>query len=368
MNPSQNKESIQLDRENELKQLYQSEREQRALAEALFDVAEALNSTLKLDEVLNRILVNVGHVVPHDAANIMLIENGVCQVVRMHGYHELGIEDAISKLKFNVADIPNFLYMAETGQPLSIEDTSIFPGWVSFPVTSWVHSYAGAPIRVNGQTAGFLNLDSTRPGFYSQVLAQRLMAFANQAGVAIHNARLFEQVQQLAITDDLTGLYNRRGLNELGQREIERAIRFSHPLSVLMMDIDDFKAVNDKYSYQVGDEVLKSFAARLQNKVREVDILGRFGGDEFIIFLVENDLQVANQVAERLRKTIRDNPFPTSQGELNLTASIGVTAFSMDIANLSTLYDKAGLALHAAKQGGKNQISIQTSPEGGEPA
>ncbi len=348
--------------EPELKLLFQAEREQRALAEALFDVAEALNSTLQLDEVLNRILVNVGKVVPHDAANIMLVENGICRLVRMQGYQELGLADQVAALVFKVAETPNFQYMLDSGKPIAIQNTAQYPGWANFPITRWVHSYAGAPIRINGITSGFLNLDSATTGFYTQAHAQRLMAFANQCGVAINNAQLFERVEQLAITDDLTNLYNRRGLFSVGQREVDRAIRFYHPLSVLMLDIDNFKSVNDKFSYKTGDDVLRSFADRLRENVREVDVIGRYGGDEFIILLVENDLPVAAQVAERLRKSIQETPFPTCNGEINLTISIGVTAFSLDMANLETLFDRAGQDLHAAKQAGKNQIAVGSPP------
>jgi len=184
------------------------------------------------------------------------------------------------------------------------------------------------------------------------------MAFANQAAVAVHNAQLYEQVQQLAITDDLTGLYNRRGLFQFGQREIERAIRFNHPLSIVMLDIDTFKKFNDDYSYKVGDEVLSMLASRCRANVREVDIVARYGGDEFVILLVENDLSAANQIAERLKNAIWGEPFSTSRGDLPVSISIGVTAFTQEKADLSALIEKVGQALHLAKQEGRNNISI----------
>ena len=110
--------------------------------------------------------------------------------------------------------------------------------------------------------------------------------FTSQVAIALQNAHLYTEVQQLAVTDELTGLYNRRGLYSLGRREAERALRFQRPLSALMLDIDDFKKFNDQYSYQIGDEVIARLAARPAENVREVDLVDRYGGDEFIILLV----------------------------------------------------------------------------------
>ncbi|MBI3732680.1 MAG: GAF domain-containing protein [Chloroflexi bacterium] len=170
----------------------QVEREQQALAEALRDTAAALNSTLKFEEVLDRILANVGRVVPHDAANIMLIEDGIARVVGCRGYAERGIEELVMAIRFRVADLPNLQHMVESGLPYAVPDTQAYEGWAELEETRWVRSYAGAPIRVKGEVIGFLNLDSAVPNFYTQALAERLAAFTDQAALAIENARLFE--------------------------------------------------------------------------------------------------------------------------------------------------------------------------------
>jgi signal transduction histidine kinase len=173
-----------------------AEREQRALAEALRDTAAALTSTLDFDEVLDRILANVGQVVPCEAANVMLIEDGVARIVCCQGYAGRGAEAAILALRLPLAETPNLRAMAETGLPLAISDTGSHADWVAVPASRWIRSYLGAPIRVKGQTIGFLNLDSATPGFFTPVQAERLRAFADQAGVAIENARLYEESQR----------------------------------------------------------------------------------------------------------------------------------------------------------------------------
>jgi signal transduction histidine kinase len=180
--------------QSEAKHEEEAGREQYVLAEALCDTAAALNSTLKLEEVLERILANVGRVVPHDAANIMLIESGIAQIiVRSQGYSERKLsEEEVLALRFSVADVSSLSQMAETSQPVAIPDTQNDPGWVMSPETRWVRSYVGAPICLERKVIGSLNLGSATPGFFTPVHAERLRVFADQAAVAIGKARLYE--------------------------------------------------------------------------------------------------------------------------------------------------------------------------------
>lgn len=177
----------------ERKRAEEAERDQRALAEALRDTAAALNSTLEFDQVLDRILANVGRVVPHDAANIMLLDagQGVARISRSHGYIERGAD--VDAWRFPVVDFVGLRTMAETGRALIIPDTHADPGWLRQPGTDWQRSYIGAPIQVKGQTFGFMNLDSATPGFFTPLRADSLQAFADQAAIAIENARLYQQ-------------------------------------------------------------------------------------------------------------------------------------------------------------------------------
>ncbi|MEP7199201.1 MAG: GAF domain-containing protein [Chloroflexota bacterium] len=172
------------------------EREQRALNEALRDSAAALNSTLDFDEVLERILSAIGRVVPHDAVNIMLIADGVARIARCQGYAERGVEQAVLALRLRVDEVANLRDMAVTGAPMSIADTHTYPGWLDFPETRWMRSFASAPIRSKDRVLGFLNLDSATPNFYTPAHADRLAAFADQAAIAIENARLFRAEQR----------------------------------------------------------------------------------------------------------------------------------------------------------------------------
>jgi PAS domain S-box-containing protein len=180
--------------------LFKAERDQRALAEALRDTAAALNSTLDVDEVLEGILEDVGRVVLHDAADIMLVKDGSARIVHSRGYAEEEREEMVPDIQFSVAETPNMQRMVETGRPLAVPNVQAHPDWVDHPETpDWIHSYAGAPIRLkDGKVIGFINLNSQQPDFYTPDHADRLQAFADQAAVAMQNARLFEQVQRHA--------------------------------------------------------------------------------------------------------------------------------------------------------------------------
>ncbi len=256
------------------------EKEETTLANALRDTAAVLTSTLNFDEVLDRILVNVGEVVPNEAANVMMIWSGVAYIVRSIGYAERGLEESIMGLQIPITQESHFLSMFTTGLPLAVGDIQKYTALESYSGINWARSLASAPLRSKGQVFGFLNLESSQPGFYEQKHADRLQAFADQAAVAIENARLYAEVQQYAITDELTDIYNRRGLFELGRREVERARRYSRSLSAVMIDTDGFKTINDTYSHSVGDHVLRAMADRWKTSIREVDILGRYGGDD----------------------------------------------------------------------------------------
>jgi diguanylate cyclase (GGDEF)-like protein len=129
-----------------------------------------------------------------------------------------------------------------------------------------------------------------------------LVNFAATTTSAIQNAVLHGEIQKLATVDPLTGLYNRRAFEELGEREVDRYNRLGRPLSVVMFDLDHFKPVNDTYGHLVGDQVLHALTARFRSNIRQTDIMARFGGDEFALLLPETDLPTASEIADRICK------------------------------------------------------------------
>src|SRR5947209_5804486 len=162
---------------------------------------------------------------------------------------------------------------------------------------------------------------------------------------------------ELAITDALTGLYNRRYLETHISGLIEHAFSRGKALTVLVLDIDYFKSINDSHGHDVGDEVLREFALRVRKSIRGIDLACRYGGEEFVVIMPETDLAVGTTVAERLRRRIAGEPFSVHQGvrSIEVTISVGIAALS-DGDNGATVMKRADQALYRAKRAGRNRV------------
>jgi|GEM_PF-3036112 len=193
-------------------------------------------------------------------------------------------------------------------------------------------------------------------GFDSLVIEnRRLLNISEKHETALRKA--LEEVQRLASTDHLTGLKNRRQLLLLAEQEFQGARRFHRNLSAIMLDVDHFKPINDTYGHAAGDGVLKMVARCCTSTMRKVDVIGRYGGDEFVIVLPESDLHSARLAAERLGESISSKPVETNAGAVNITVSLGVATLSEEHSTLNSLLIAADSALYVAKKNGGNQVS-----------
>ena len=171
--------------------------------------------------------------------------------------------------------------------------------------------------------------------------------------------QLYQKVQLLADQDVLTGCFNRRHFMILAEQELQRAMRYKHPLSLLMMDIDRFKRFNDRYGHQIGDKLLINLVILCQKQLRNVDILGRYGGEEFIVLMSETSAEGAMLVSERLRGKIEKMEVNTSEGSLSITVSMGLASLDRgfdESHTLDTMIKSADAALYAAKEAGRNCV------------
>jgi diguanylate cyclase (GGDEF)-like protein len=226
-----------------------------------------------------------------------------------------------------------------------------------------VQSLLIVPLSVQGRLTGTLSALRFKPGQpYTQEDLVFFQEIASRAAMAIENALLHAEVQRLAITDALTEVYNRRGLTELGRREVERSRRFGRPLCAIMVDLDHFKTINDSYGHAAGDRVLRVTAERLRASVRDVDILARFGGDEFMVLLPETDVTIARAISERIRQRVA---LPISlfdavgeKRSVQLTASLGVSDLKPETGDLAGLFNRADAATYAAKHLGRDCVQI----------
>jgi two-component system, cell cycle response regulator len=196
-----------------------------------------------------------------------------------------------------------------------------------------------------------------------------LRTFAGQAGVAVHNVRVHEEAQRLSLTDPLTGLWNYRYLRASLRREVERASRFGRMLTVLVLDLDHFKDVNDKYGHAAGDTVLGEFARRIRIGLREVDVAFRQGGEEFVVLLPETDAYGGIIVAERLGAAVREIPVPIDPrrpdavtgllvDRVAISVSIGIAVYPEHGTTAQQVLDAADDALYAAKNAGRDTYRL----------
>jgi diguanylate cyclase (GGDEF)-like protein len=214
------------------------------------------------------------------------------------------------------------------------------------------------PLRLRGQMLGALAVDTRltqRPFADTDVGA--LSTLADYAAIAIANARLYTEVQLASITDGLSELFNRRHVMIMAEREFQRSRRFVRSLSAVMLDIDHFKAVNDTYGHAAGDQVIAEVAQRLRTGIRNIDVGGRYGGEEFVLVLPETGLVGAGLLAERLRRAVAGAPVATVGGALAITVSAGVATSQPDVPDIATLISNADAALYSAKRAGRNRVA-----------
>lgn len=252
--------------------------------------------------------------------------------------------------------------VADRKEPILVRDATRDPrrteGEQTRPLAP-SHSLLLMPLVAGNETMGVVQFERDEPGRFTPRDLARVRALASQAAATIANVRTHQDVYNQAVTDSLTGLYNRRHMQAVLLDERRRAQRYSHPLSVIMLDVDGFKGYNDTYGHVQGDVLLKMLADLLRENVRSVDSVGRFGGEEFIVLMPETPATEAHFTAERLRSAVESTIFPGFAEDPELlvfkTISLGVATYPEDTDDTQELVTLADNALYRAKRGGRNQ-------------
>jgi diguanylate cyclase (GGDEF)-like protein len=345
--------------------LFEQEQTQRRRAETLLKVVGAASSSLSLKNVLVTLCRSVVDLSVGERCSILLTDKATGSLVP---YMSLGREDDVMWKKFQSFSIvprtPKQKRLVEAitriRAPIIQEDV---PG-TGFLSSRWrenfgTKSLALYPLVVKDEAVGVMAVDSfTDFVHFPQEEVETLAAIAGQAAAIIENARLHEQVQQQAIADPLTGLYNHRHLYERLEQEMARAKRGHRPVAALMLDIDNLKLINDNCGHQVGDEALKLLASVLQSSCRAEDIIGRYGGDEFMVILPGADTAEAEHVGERIQATLSARSLEERKRvRVPVRLSMGVACFPSDATVMHELVDAADRALYRSKQSGGGRIS-----------
>jgi diguanylate cyclase (GGDEF)-like protein len=220
------------------------------------------------------------------------------------------------------------------------------------------------PLLRNKRLIGSLNLGSTDSGRFTAALSTDFVEhMASIIAICLENVISNEMLQYMGLTDALTGVYNRRYIDRRLVEEVARARRQDYPISVMFIDVDHFKGVNDTVGHQAGDEVLREVAARIKMELRVSDPLARFGGEEFVVLLIDAGLASAAMVAERIRAGVAGKPFDLADGQgMHVSVSIGVSALGDEASELpieavaQQLVALADGALYQAKEAGRNRV------------
>lgn len=295
----------------------------------LYKVSTALSSSLQLEEILEKNAALVRAAMKVDKCYVLLAED-----------MDLGLK-------------PNFIKSEEKW----LEEICNLVIQQKEPVIAEQNSLLAVPIVYKEKGIGAVVVVSNEADYFTKREADFLSALANQAGVAIANAHFYKMMEHSAYTDGLTSLYNHRYFQIRLEEELRRAQRNKAKLSLLMLDIDYFKHYNDTNGHPRGDLVLKEIANTLTKSVRVIDVVSRYGGEEFAVILPETDEEIAFIVAERIRKNIEQNNLLDQEG-YPVTVSIGIASYPNSAGRKGELIEKADQALYRAKSNGRNQVCI----------
>ena len=263
-------------------------------------------------------------------------------------------------------------WVAAHGEPLIVPEIAAFAQAMGGPakagrvyppelaaISFQLESAITIPLRSRGHTLGVLQLFNYRLEVLTDYAMTFLHILADYAGIAIENARALERIQELTITDDCTRLFNTRHLHAALQMEFERSRRFNSEFSIIFMDLDHFKLVNDEYGHLVGTELLVEVAQLIQQTTRSVDTVFRYGGDEFVVLLPQTAKFAAVEVAQRLRHKIRATAFLESRGlKIHISASFGVSTYPQDGADSQTVLHAADSLMYSIKKSSRDDIAV----------
>jgi diguanylate cyclase (GGDEF)-like protein len=325
----------------------EAERKQREVAETLGALSRGLSATLDLAAVFDRLLEGMERLVPFDcAAGLLVTDDGLRVVVsRGDSSAAMGAGDSVP-----AAEFPLLLNLLQARDAVRSAE----------PVLAGLRdaaSWLGVPLIMKDRAVGLVSLGRRAPDGFSESEAELSLALAGQAGIAVENARLFTEVQHLAITDALTQLNNRGHFMVAAAQELRRAREEGLPLSLLMFDVDHFKKFNDTYGHAVGDRVLVLVSSCIRGSLRGTDMAARYGGEEFVVLLPGVALdEAASHAAERLRARVEGAALAIDDGSVRVTISIGVAQLTAEDAGLAGLLKRADDALYRAKAEGRNRV------------
>ena len=324
------------------------------------EVGKALTSTLDLNQVLQTIMEKISSFFRPDTWSLLLVDEETGEL-----YFEIAIGEAAEALKGMRLKPGEGIagWVIEHGQPLivpNVAEDERFAPRLDEVTKVQTRSVVCMPVRGRDKILGVIELIN----YIAELKLDeddlfRLQALADYAAIAIENARYVQRIHELTITDDCTKLYNSRYLHAVLDAEVYRSTRYQYEFSLIFVDIDYFKKVNDKHGHLVGSKLLAQLGNLIKGHLRLIDFAFRYGGDEFVILLPQTPKRSAVNVARRLLQLVARNTFLSEEGlNLKITVSLGVASFPEDAANKEQMIRLADEAMYLVKRNERNNIAV----------
>lgn len=326
----------------------------------LVEINKAVGSTLDFEQLFEIILEKSTELAKAAQGSLMIFDESKMELAikATKGFNEKIVEQFRIKPGEGIAGM-----VLKNGKPLIVKDIERDERFQKKNRPRYkTGSFISIPLKINSRIVGVLNISDKITGeVFSEEDLNLLLSFATHASIAIERSEYYnksEVLKKISITDPLTELLNRRYFQERLTEEIERSKRYKYPLSLIILDIDNFKNYNDKNGHLTGDEGLRITASCIRNAVRTMDVVARYGGEEFAVILPQTEKDEANIIAERIRKEVERTYYPMEETQPGgeFTISLGLAAYPDDAAELLELINNADKAMYAAKAQGKNRV------------
>jgi diguanylate cyclase (GGDEF)-like protein len=325
----------------------------------LTDIVKTANSILEPRKVIELIMGKIQQLIPSEAWSMLMVDEEKQELAFELALGAKGKDVSSYRVKMGEGVAG---WVAQTGKPAIVNDAARdrrFTRKFDTKTQFETRSILCAPLISRGRTIGVVEIINRVGGRFTQTDLDILLTLVEPCAIAIENAMLFQRTEQLTITDDLTKLFNSRYMNLYIGREIKRCKRHGIPLSVIFLDLDGFKGINDQYGHLAGSGTLAEVGSILAEEVRESDILARYGGDEFVVVLPETPPGGALVIAERLRRAIEEHAFLGAQGlSAHISASFGIASYPDHALTPEGLIQKADQAMYRVKERDKNGIEV----------
>lgn len=328
--------------------------------EILVEIGKALTSSLDLREILSIIMEKVSSLLKPKTWSLLLVDEATEELT-----FEIAVSPAAERIKGIRLQKGEGIagWVALHGEPLlipNVQEDERFAPQVDAAVAFTTRSIVCVPVKSKNRILGVVELvNSLDESHFDEADVKILGTIADYAAIAIENARNFEKVRELIVTDDLTGLFNARYLLEFLDYEIDRARRYGSPLSLVFLDLDFFKDVNDTYGHLAGSTLLTEMGRLIRKHIRKSDMAARYGGDEFVLVLPSTSKEGAFTMASNLRRIVKDHYFLTDEGyRIRVTASFGIASYPIDAQTKLALIRLADKAMYEVKDSSRDAVKM----------